>query len=76
MFATVLLTADAEGNVIEDIETTVSQDGHRNISFVNEDDELVTLERVGTGVARRRTLRPLLGDDIGLSDSAGASRLV
>ena len=35
-----------EGNVIEDIETTVSQDGQGNISFVNE-DELVTLKRVG-----------------------------
>ena len=44
------VTTDAEGNVIEDIETTVSQDGQGNISFMNEADELVTLERVGTGV--------------------------
>ena len=44
------VTTDAEGNVIEDIQTTVSQDGQGNISFMNEADELVTLERVGTGV--------------------------
>ena len=44
------VTTDADGNVIEDIETTVSQDGQGNISFMNEADELVTLERVGTGV--------------------------
>ena len=44
------VTTDAEGNVIEDIETAVSQDGHGNISFMNDADELITLERIGSGV--------------------------
>jgi hypothetical protein len=45
-----LVTTDGDGNVIEDIETIVSQDVNGNLSFVNEADELVILERIGTGV--------------------------
>jgi hypothetical protein len=41
---------DVHGNVEDTFDTDVSQDGKGNLSFLDEDDALITLERLGTGV--------------------------
>ena len=45
-----LVVADVHGNVEETFDTNVSQDANGNLSFLDEDGGLVTLERLGTGV--------------------------
>lgn len=44
------VVADVHGNVEETFETNVSQDANGNLSFLDEDGFLITLERLGTGV--------------------------
>lgn len=44
------VTTDVHGNGAETFDTYVTQDGNGNLSFLDEDGALVTLERLGTGV--------------------------
>jgi len=41
---------DVHGNDAETFDTTVSQDANGNLSFLDEDGNPITLERMGTGV--------------------------
>jgi len=44
------VTTNLAGEVEETFDATVSQDGDGNLSFLDEDDSPVTLNRLGTGV--------------------------
>jgi hypothetical protein len=44
------VTSDVHGNAEETFETSVSQDANGNLSFLDEDGFLITLERLGAGV--------------------------
>src|SRR5687767_13926433 len=44
------VTTDADGNAEESFDTNVSQDANGNLSFLDEEGILITLERLGTGV--------------------------
>jgi hypothetical protein len=44
------VVADVHGNEDETFEANVSQDGNGNLSFRDSDGNLITLERLGTGV--------------------------
>ena len=44
------MTTDVHGNLEETFDTNVSQDANGNLSFVDEDGNPITLERLGTGV--------------------------
>ena len=44
------VVTDVHGNVEETFDSQVSQDGNGNLSFLDEEGFLITLERLGTGV--------------------------
>jgi hypothetical protein len=51
------VTADVHGNVDDTFDTNVSQDGNGNLSFLDEDGVLTTLERLSEGAGAIITYR-------------------
>lgn len=63
------VSTDVQGNPIEGFETfdaNVTQDANGNLSFLADEDELVTLVRLGTGVIITYRFPPVADDEEGV----------